>query len=70
MSPGEMGTVHAMPMAAVAKMSQVILRHDGGDVSLESQVTELVKNQMQHNLAISIMQNQYHLLQSAISERL
>ena len=51
-------------------MPKVILRHDGGDVSLESQVTEMVKNQMQHNLAISIVQNQYHLLQSAISERL
>jgi hypothetical protein len=30
----------------------------------------MVKNQMLHNLAISIMQNQYHLLQSAISERM
>jgi flagellar basal-body rod protein FlgB len=70
MSPGEMGAGSAVPMAQVAKSSQVILRHDGGDVSLESQVTELVKNQMQHNLAISIMQNQYHLLQTAISERL
>jgi flagellar basal-body rod protein FlgB len=70
MSPGEMTTGSATPLAQVAKSSQVILRHDGGDVSLESQVTEMVKNQMQHNLAISIMQNQYHLLQTAISERL
>ena len=69
MSPGDM-TAGAAPLGQVAKSSQVILRHDGGDVSLESQVTELVKNQMLHNLAISIMQNQYHLLQSAISERL
>jgi flagellar basal-body rod protein FlgB len=70
MSPGEMGAGRATPMAEVAKRSQAILRHDGGDVSLESQVTEMVKNQMQHNLAISIMQNQYHLLQTVISERL
>ena len=69
LSPGEMSAGVA-PLAQVAKSSQVILRHDGGDVSLESQVTEMVKNQMQHNLAISIMQNQYHLLQTAISERL
>jgi flagellar basal-body rod protein FlgB len=69
-SPGEMTAAHATPLAEVAKSSQVILRHDGSDVSLESQVTEMVKNQMQHNLAISIMQNQYHLLQTAISERL
>ena len=69
LSPGETSAGVA-PLAQVAKSSQVILRHDGGDVSLESQVTEMVKNQMQHNLAISIMQNQYHLLQTAISERL
>ncbi len=70
MSPGEMGASLATPMADVAKSSQVILRHDGCDVSLEGQVTEMVKNQMQHNLAVSIMQNQYHLLQTVISERL
>ena len=70
MSPGEITAGRATPIAKVAKSSQVILRHDGGDVSLESQVTEMVKNQMLHNLAISIMQNQYHLLQSAISERM
>jgi flagellar basal-body rod protein FlgB len=69
-SPGEMTAGHGKPLAEVAKDSQVILRHDGGDVSLESQVTEMVKNQMEHNLAVSILQNQYHLLQSAISERL
>jgi flagellar basal-body rod protein FlgB len=69
LSPGEM-SAGMTSLGQVAKSSQVILRHDGGDVSLESQVTEMVKNQMQHNLAISIMQNQYHLLQSAINERM
>ena len=32
-----------------------ILRHDEGDVSMEQQINEIVKNQQQHNLAISIM---------------
>jgi hypothetical protein len=29
----------------------------------------MVKNQMQHNLAVSIMQSQFRLLQTAISGR-
>ncbi len=40
-----------------------ILRHDGDDVSMEKQVNEIVKNQQQHNLAISIMSAQFRLLQ-------
>ena len=32
-----------------------ILRHDQGDVSMEQQVNEIVKNQQQHNLAVNIM---------------
>jgi flagellar basal-body rod protein FlgB len=46
-----------------------IFRHDEGDVSLEQQINEIVKNQQQHNLAISIMTAQFHLLRAAISER-
>jgi flagellar basal-body rod protein FlgB len=44
-------------------------RHDEGDVSMEQQVNELVKNQQQHNLAINIMSAQFRLLRAAISER-
>jgi flagellar basal-body rod protein FlgB len=46
-----------------------IYRHDGGDVSMEQQVNELVKNQQQHNLAINIMSAQFRLLRAAITER-
>lgn len=46
-----------------------ILRHDEGDVSMEQQVNEMVKNQQQHNLAISIMSAQFRLLRAAITER-
>jgi len=46
-----------------------ILRHDEVDVSMEQQVNEIVKNQQQHNLAISIMSAQFRLLRAAITER-
>jgi flagellar basal-body rod protein FlgB len=46
-----------------------ILRHDDGDVNMEQQISEIVKNQQQHNLAISIMSAQFRLLRAAITER-
>jgi flagellar basal-body rod protein FlgB len=46
-----------------------ILRHDEGDVSMERQINEIVKNQQQHNLAIGIMSAQFRLLRAAITER-
>jgi flagellar basal-body rod protein FlgB len=46
-----------------------ILRHDDGDVSLEKQINEIVKNQQEHNLAVSIMSAQFRLLRAAITER-
>ena len=48
---------------------QTILRHDDGKVSLEQQVAELTKNQMQYNTALAILTQQFRLLQAAISER-
>jgi flagellar basal-body rod protein FlgB len=48
---------------------QTILRHDDARVSLEQQVAELTKNQMQYNMAISVLTQQFRLLQAAISER-
>ena len=59
-------------MAAFRKVKdsmKSILRHDGDDVSMEQQVNEMVKNQQQHNLAISIMSAQFRLLRAAITER-
>ncbi|MBN1853572.1 MAG: flagellar basal body rod protein FlgB [Pirellulales bacterium] len=46
-----------------------VLRHDSADVSIETQITEMAKNQAQHNLALSIMISQFRLLESAISEQ-
>lgn len=58
-----------------AKLHQVsenlesILYHDDSNVSIEHQVAEMSKNQMQHNLALAIMASQFQLLRAAISER-
>ena len=49
--------------------TETIVYHDGSDVSMESQVTELAKNQHLHSLAITTMRSQFSLLQAAISER-
>lgn len=68
-SPGEMGVSTGNNLAEVAENSPTILRHDGVNVGLEQQVTDLVKNQIQHNLALSIMTSQFRLLNVAISER-
>jgi flagellar basal-body rod protein FlgB len=56
-------------LAEVSKNSKTILYHDDSNVGIEHQVTEMVKNQMQHNLALTIMASQFRLLQVAISER-
>jgi hypothetical protein len=36
---------------------------------MENQINEIVKNQTEHNLAISIMSAQFRLLRAAITER-
>lgn len=46
-----------------------ILYHDQSQVGLEQQVSEMVKNRLDHNLAMTIMVSQFRLLQTAISER-
>jgi flagellar basal-body rod protein FlgB len=56
-------------IAKVAEDVETILYHDDSNVGVEYQVTEMVKNQMQHNLALTIMSNQMNLLETAISER-
>lgn len=46
-----------------------ILYHDNHDVSLETQVTEITKNQSAHNLALTIMNAQFRMLRAAVTER-
>ncbi len=49
--------------------SEQIVFHDGSDVSLERQATEIAKNQHLHGLAITTMRSQFALLRAAITER-
>ncbi len=46
-----------------------ILYHDLNNVGMEFQVTEMAKNSMEFNTALTIMRHQMMLLQTAISER-
>jgi len=57
------------PFSEVDDSLKSILYHDDSDVGIEHQITEMTKNQMQHNLALAIMNSQIHLLQAAVSER-
>jgi flagellar basal-body rod protein FlgB len=65
-SPGEADLPQKPLMADVAKSSRSILRHDMGNVDMESQVSEMVKNQMRHNLALTVLSDQFRQLQTAI----
>jgi flagellar basal-body rod protein FlgB len=68
-SPGEAAFTESDNLAKVAEHSPTILRHDGVNVGMEQQATEMAKNQMQHNLALAVMTAQFRLLNVAISER-
>jgi flagellar basal-body rod protein FlgB len=57
------------PFAPVKAGLEGILRHDDDNVGLEQQLMEIAKNQMQHNLAMTILNNQLQLIGAAISER-
>ncbi|MFW5692617.1 MAG: flagellar basal body rod protein FlgB [Thermoguttaceae bacterium] len=72
-SPNHFGEFHSTrePLqAAAADEPHTILYHDKSNVELEQQVSEMVKNQMQHNLALTVMNQQFRLLTTAISGRL
>lgn len=63
------GDKPAIPLAQVAQNSQSIVYHDESNIATEEQVTEMIKNQLQHNLAVALLASQFRLLQTAISER-
>ncbi len=62
------GSFDPEALAGVKEAMKSIEYHDGRDVSLESQVTELSKNQGLHNLAVTLMSAQFRLMRAAISE--
>ena len=57
------------PFSEVRDSMHSILYHDQSNVSLEKQVTEIAKNQTEHNLALTLLTSQMRLLQTAITER-
>ncbi|MCA9230408.1 MAG: hypothetical protein KDA57_07140 [Planctomycetales bacterium] len=56
-------------MNEVREAVKNILYHDNSDISIEKQVAEISKNQAQHNMALSLMVSQFHLLKAAVTER-
>ena len=66
-SPGEPDQEEDLMFAKVSEDPKSILYHDNSNVGLEYQVTEMVKNQIQHNLALSLLTSQFHMLRAAIS---
>lgn len=67
-SGGEISDADAALLEASDSMKHILF-HDGSDVGMEQQVTEITKNQFMHNLAISILSSQYRMLESAITEQ-
>lgn len=64
-TPSTRDEIYAGPRSA----TEQIVYHDGSDVSLEHQVTEIAKNQHLHALAVTTMRSQFALLRAAITER-
>ncbi len=65
MSPLTRDDIYSGPRAA----TEQVVFHDGSDVSLEHQVTEMAKNKHLHGLAVATMRSQFSLLRAAITER-
>ena len=68
-SPGETNYQLAEPLAEVAKNSKTIMRHDANNVGIEQQSAEVMKNQLEHNMALALMVQQFQELAMAISGR-
>ncbi len=65
---GQQPVTQQQALEKARDVTKQILYHDGGDVSLEEQVTEISKNQSMHNTAIALMRSQFQTLQVAIRE--
>ncbi len=64
-SPTTRDDIYSGPRSA----TEQVVFHDGSDVSMEHQITEIAKNQHLHGLAVTTMRSQFALLQAAITER-
>jgi flagellar basal-body rod protein FlgB len=68
-SPGLTRSDPSDPMREVRQSLENIIYHDDTNIDLEKQVTEITKNQILHNFALTVMTDQFRLLEAAISER-
>ena len=68
-SPGGNGIRPEAGFAKVRDSMKSALYHDQSDVGIEHQVAQISKNQMMHNMALTIMSSQFRLLQAAVAER-
>jgi flagellar basal-body rod protein FlgB len=68
-SPGLVASRTGDPIRNVRASLEHILYHDDTNIDLEKQVAEITKNQVLHNFALTVMTDQFALLNAAISER-
>lgn len=68
-SPGLAGSGPGGPLRQVGASLQNLLYHDDTNLDLEKQVAEMSKNQLLHNFALTVITDQFQLLQTTISER-
>ena len=68
-SPGLWQSQPVDPIHNVRATLENILYHDDTNIDLEKQVAEIAKNQLLHNFALTVMTDQFKLLETAISER-
>ena len=69
LSPGLADSQQGDPLRSVRSSLENILYHDDTNLDLEKQVAEINKNQLLHNFALTVLTDQFALLESAISER-
>ena len=69
LSPGLAYSEPGDPMRQVRSSLENIVYHDDTNIDLEKQVAEMTKNHLLHNFALTVMTDQFQLLQTAISER-
>ena len=69
LSPGLAYSEPGDPMRQVRASLENIVYHDDTNIDLEKQVAEMTKNHLLHNFALTVMTDQFQLLQTAISER-
>jgi flagellar basal-body rod protein FlgB len=59
-----------MTFTPVEREENNILFHDQGNRSIETEMSEIVKNALMHRVAVEVLRKQYETLEVAIRERL